>query len=157
MDLSLRVYAISNNACAPLAGAVVDLWHCDAAGLYSDIQSEGTAGKKFLRGYQLTDANGIASFTTIYPGWYTGRAVHIHFKVRAELTSNPAYELTSQFFFDDTLTDQVYSVQPYAAKGTRNTRNSQDSIYQGGGSQLLLNLVEGDSSYKSTFEIGVLL
>jgi len=155
LQLTLRVTSINGNSCTPLANAVVDIWHCDAAGLYSDVQSEGTAGKQFLRGYQTTDANGTVQFTTIYPGWYSGRAVHIHFKVRASLTSNPSYEFTSQFFFDDSLSDQVFAQQPYASKGTRNTRNSQDNIYQNGGSQLLLNLVENGSGYTSAFDIGI--
>ena len=68
--------------CAPVAGAVVDIWHANAAGKYSDVGSEGTSGKKYLRGLQVSDANGQVKFTTIFPGWYQGRAVHIHFKVR---------------------------------------------------------------------------
>jgi protocatechuate 3,4-dioxygenase beta subunit len=81
-----------------MSGAMVDIWHCDALGAYSDVtdNAEGfnTLGREFLRGYQLTDAKGRVSFTTIYPGWYRGRAVHIHFKVR-----NANTEFTSQFFF----------------------------------------------------------
>ncbi|MEZ4709206.1 MAG: intradiol ring-cleavage dioxygenase [Caldilineaceae bacterium] len=155
LNLTLRAYAVSGGSCTPLVGAVFDIWHCDAAGLYSDVQSEGTAGQKFLRGYQVTDANGVVNFTTIYPGWYSGRAVHIHFKLRGELSSNPSYEFTSQFFFDDTFTDAVYTQQPYAARGTRNTYNRQDNIYQGGGSQLLLNVSESGGVYAATFDIGV--
>jgi len=155
LQLTLRVTSINGSSCAPLANAVVDIWHCDAAGLYSDVQPEGTSGQKFLRGYQTTDATGTVQFTTIYPGWYSGRAVHVHFKVRASVTSNPSYEFTSQFFFDDTLSDQVFTQQPYASKGVRNTRNSQDNIYQNGGSQLLLNVVENGSGYTSTFDIGI--
>lgn len=155
LQLTLRVYAVNSNGCNPLAGAYVDIWHCDALGLYSDVASEGTAGQKFLRGYQLTDANGVVQFTTIYPGWYTGRAVHIHFKVRADLTSNPSYEFTSQFFFDDTLTDEVHEQQPYASKGSRDTRNDDDNIYQNGGAQLLLALSETEEGYATTFDIGM--
>ena len=155
LNLTLRAYKVSGSSCTALSGAVFDIWHCDAAGLYSDVQSEGTAGQKFLRGYQVTDANGTVNFTTIYPGWYRGRAVHIHFKVRGDLTGAPSYEFTSQFFFDDTLSDTVQSQQPYAAKGTRDTRNSQDNIYQGGGSQLLLNVSESGGIYSATFDIGV--
>jgi len=157
LELTLQVYQISSGSCSPLAGAIVDIWHCDGTGLYSDVQSEGTAGQKFLRGYQVSDTSGRVNFTTIYPGWYTGRAVHIHFKVRAALTNKPAYEFTSQFFFDDTMSDQVHSLQPYAAKGTRDTRNSQDNIYQGGGSQLLLDLTASGNGYATTFAIGMVL
>ena len=81
-------------------GAVVDIWHANAAGKYSDIASEGTSGKKFLRGLQATDASGQANFTTIFPGWYSGRAVHIHFKVRVFSGSTTTYEFNSQLFFD---------------------------------------------------------
>lgn len=155
LQLTLRAYTVNNSACTPLAGAIFDIWHCDALGLYSDVQSEGTAGQKFLRGYQTTDATGTVQFTTIYPGWYTGRAVHIHFKLRSDLTTNPSYEFTSQFFFDDTLSDQVFTQSPYASKGTRNTRNSQDSIYAQGGNQLLLPPTITAQGYAATFDIGL--
>ena len=79
LDITIRVF---DGACTPLAGAHVDIWHCDAAGKYSDESANNTVGQKFLRGYQVTDDNGTAKFTTIYPGWYQGRAVHIHFKIR---------------------------------------------------------------------------
>src|SRR3954463_4807306 len=75
LALRFAVSSFGTSTCAPLPGALVDIWHCDAAGIYSDVQ--GAAGQNFLRGYQTTDATGAASFTTIYPGWYTGRAVHI--------------------------------------------------------------------------------
>jgi protocatechuate 3,4-dioxygenase beta subunit len=88
LQLTLRVYSVGSS-CTPLVGAFVDIWHCDAAGLYSDVAAEGTAGQTFLRGYQVTDSNGVVNFTTIYPGWYTSRAVHIHFKIRDALTTNP--------------------------------------------------------------------
>jgi protocatechuate 3,4-dioxygenase beta subunit len=155
LQLTLRAFAITGNSCAPLEGAVVDIWHCDALGLYSDVAAEGTAGRKFLRGYQVTNANGTVQFTTIYPGWYRGRAVHIHFKVRTDLTANPSYEFTSQFFFDDTLTDQVHTRPPYAGKGQRDTRNNRDGIYRNGGDQLLLTLIELGDGYMAAFDIGL--
>ena len=74
-------------ACVPLEGVVVDVWHCDALGDYSGV--ERNTGN-FLRGFQRTDANGRAAFTTIYPGWYQGRAVHIHFKIRTDPDAEPA-------------------------------------------------------------------
>jgi protocatechuate 3,4-dioxygenase beta subunit len=94
--------------------------------VYSDISG---ASRKFLRGYQITDANGVAQFETIYPGWYAGRAVHIHFKLRLFAGSTKTYEFTSQFFMDDTLTDSVYTQSPYSTRGSRTTRNVQDGIY----------------------------
>ncbi len=155
LQLTLRVYSVGSS-CTPLVGAFVDIWHCDAAGLYSDVAAEGTAGQTFLRGYQVTDSNGVVNFTTIYPGWYTSRAVHIHFKIRDALTTNPTqYHFISQFFFNETLTTQVHAQAPYAAKGTRDTLNSTDNIYQNsGGSQMVLPVVQNGSVYQATFDIG---
>src|SRR3954471_9958070 len=98
LALTFNVQRVTSNACTPLTGAYLDVWHCDAAGVYSDVSS---SSRKFLRGYQITDANGVAAFTTIYPGWYSGRAVHIHFKLRLYAGSTRTYEFTSQFFFED--------------------------------------------------------
>lgn len=132
LQLTFNVSQIFGGACTSLAGAKVDVWHCDALGIYSDVSDRSfpssTVGETFLRGYQLTDESGTASFTTIYPGWYAGRAVHIHFKIRTTSTTGDPYEFTSRLFFDDALTDQVHAQQPYAAKGQRNTRNSQDKF-----------------------------
>jgi hypothetical protein len=89
------------------------------------------SSRKFLRGYQVTDANGVAAFSTIYPGWYNGRAVHIHFKLRLYAGSTKTYEFTSQFFFDDALTDAVYAQSPYSSRSSRDTRNASDGIYNG--------------------------
>jgi protocatechuate 3,4-dioxygenase beta subunit len=157
LQLTFNVSQITGNACAALAGAVVDVWHCDALGVYSDVRDPGfnTAGQKFLRGYQVTDANGAASFTTIYPGWYLGRTVHVHFKVRSASGSSSAYEFTSQLFFDDRLTDQVHARQPYAAKGQRTLRNSRDGIYRQGGSKLLLPVSQTSDGYAATFDIAL--
>ena len=136
LQITMNVSSISGGACAALSGATVDVWHCDAAGVYSDASdpSFNTKGKKFLRGYQTTDANGQVKFTTIYPGWYHGRAVHIHFKIR----TTSGHDFTSQWFFDDSFSDAVFAQAPYAARGARDTRNSNDGIYNGGGDQLLL-------------------
>ena len=95
---------------------LVDVWHCDALGNYSDV-GRG-AGHDYLRGYQHTDANGKATITTIYPGWYQGRAVHIHFKIRTDADAASGLEFTSQLFFDDAFSAQVYASGVYASKGT---------------------------------------
>src|SRR3954451_10452743 len=153
--LSLRVAAIQNGRCAPLAGAVVDLWHCDATGVYSDTDNPGAAGQKFLRGYQLTGENGGVRFTTIYPGWYPGRAVHIHFKIRANSPSGQAHEFTSQLYFDDALTDRIYAQQPYAAKPGRRLKNREDGIFRNGGSQLLLVVVEQRQRFSADFAVNL--
>jgi protocatechuate 3,4-dioxygenase beta subunit len=125
--------------------------------VYSDVSDPGfnTRGKKFLRGYQVTDANGIAQFTTIYPGWYQGRTVHIHFKIRANSGTGSAYEFTSQLFFDDSLSDQVFTQEPYAAKGLRTLRNDGDGIFQDGGDQLTLQLTPQAQGNSTTFNIGL--
>jgi len=158
LTLAIGVFDVSSNSCAPLEGAQVDIWHCDAQGHYSGVSDPGfdTSGQDFLRGYQLTDSSGKVQFLTIYPGWYSGRAVHIHFTIRTKATDGSDYQFTSQFFFDDALSDQVHSQEPYASKGQRNTRNTNDNIYNGGGEQLLLNL-EGDTTngFTSTFNIGL--
>jgi protocatechuate 3,4-dioxygenase beta subunit len=144
----------SNSSCSALAGAVVDVWHCDALGQYSDV--ENNVGRKFLRGYQVTDENGSAQFQTIYPGWYQGRAVHIHYKIRTDPDSEMGYEFTSQLYFDDALTDEVHSQEPYAEKGERDLRNDDDGIFREGGEELTLPLSEdGQGSYGATFDIAL--
>ncbi|MGI8588656.1 MAG: intradiol ring-cleavage dioxygenase [Chloroflexia bacterium] len=158
LRLTFRVSQVGANACTPLVGSQVDVWHCDALGVYSDSQDPGfnTVGKKFLRGYQLTDGKGTAAFTTIYPGWYQGRAVHIHFKIRTNPGSASGHEFTSQLYFDDTLTDKVQAQPPYAAKGQRAMRNNADGIYQSGGDQLLLQVTgDGQGGYAATFDVGL--
>jgi protocatechuate 3,4-dioxygenase beta subunit len=149
--LTFNVSKVSNGSCTAFEGATVDIWHCDAAGAYSDVTDPGfnTKGQKWLRGSQVTDASGKASFTTIYPGWYSGRAVHIHYKVHLDTSK----VFTSQLFFDDKLSQQVFTQAPYASKGsTPDTLNSTDSIYQ---DLMLLTVNKTDQGYAATFDIGV--
>ncbi|MBN3896977.1 MAG: intradiol ring-cleavage dioxygenase [Nostoc sp. NOS(2021)] len=157
LQLTLRVSQVGSTGCTPRAGAIVDIWHCDALGIYSDVADPGfsTVGKKFLRGYQVTDANGTVQFTTIYPGWYQGRTVHIHFKVRTDTPSTQSYEFTSQLYFDDSITDQVHTQTPYASKGQRKLKNAGDGIFQDGGDQMLLKLTKTSLGYAATFDIGL--
>jgi protocatechuate 3,4-dioxygenase beta subunit len=96
LELSFVLSQVGASTCGPLAGALVDLWHCDALGVYSDVADQRTVGQRFLRGYQVSDANGGVRFTTVYPGWYPGRAVHMHFKVRTNPAGSRGLELTSQ-------------------------------------------------------------
>ena len=149
--LNINVASVSDNSCTPIQGAQVDIWHCDAQGQYSGVSDQGfdSTGQDFLRGYQLTDANGAVQFRTIYPGWYSGRAVHIHFTIRTRGADAGDYQFTSQFFFNDDLTDQVHALEPYVSKGQRDTRNSNDTIFSGGGDQLLLNL-QGNTTHGFT-------
>lgn len=145
------------DACVALPGAQVDVWHCDAAGVYSGVDDNNfgsTVGRQFLRGYQVTDSGGRAAFTTIYPGWYRGRTVHIHFKIRtAEGGAN--YEFTSQLYFDDAFTDAVFVREPYDGRGDRGTRNPDDGIFRDGGDLLTLDVSESDDGYAAVFEIGL--
>ena len=111
-----------------------------------------TVDQKFLRGYQVTDANGVVTFTTIDPGWYQGRTVHFHFKLCTRAGSDQGYQFTSQRYFDDSVTDRVLSQQPYAGKGgQRDTTNATDMPYANGGDQPLLALTEANGGYAATF------
>ncbi len=159
LQLTFRISEVSSAGCTPLEGIFVDIWHCDAFGVYSDAANPGfnTVGQKFLRGYQVTGINGIARFTTIYPGWYFSRAVHIHFKIRSELSAVSSYEFTSQLFFDDALSDRVFEAEPYASMGERRIRNADEGFFQQGGSQLILDVQGTDSAYAATFEIALQL
>ena len=158
LQLALVVSRVGQGgACTPLQGARVDVWQCDAAGEYSAVRdpSFDTSEQQFLRGYQLTDATGTARFVTIYPGWYRGRTVHIHFKVRTEPSSQRGYEFTSQFYFDDALTDRVHARAPYASRGQRTVRNERDGIFRRNGAQLMLDVREDAEEYAGTFQLGL--
>jgi protocatechuate 3,4-dioxygenase beta subunit len=154
---------VSSGAGPPATGAYLDVWHCDSEGTYSDVSGMGNgtggAGRKFLRGYQVTDANGIAQFTTVYPGWYSGRAVHVHFKLRLYAGSTTTYEFTSQFFFDEVLTDVVHAQSPYSSKGRRNVVNTTDGIYNGLSTAeknaLTLRATAESSGYTGEITLGV--
>jgi protocatechuate 3,4-dioxygenase beta subunit len=149
--LALRLAVVDSSSCKPITGAAVDIWHADAAGAYSGEQSNGTAGRTFLRGIQRTDAAGVARFDTVYPGWYQGRTVHIHVKVHV----SGSVVHTGQLFFNDGLTDTVFARKPYNTRGTRDVRNAQDSIYQGGGSRSLLGVTRKGTGYLGTIALGV--
>jgi protocatechuate 3,4-dioxygenase beta subunit len=158
LAITFIVQRLEGTSCVPLTGALVDLWHCDAAGIYSDVSDPGfnTEGQKFLRGYQLTDINGAVTFSTIYPGWYDGRTVHMHFKVRTDPDVETGFEFTSQLYFDETVTDTVHAQQPYAAKGQRTLRNAGDGIFAGGGDELLLTpSTDGTGGYTASFDIAL--
>ena len=158
LDLTLVVSGLRAGSCAQLAGAHVDIWHCDAMGVYSGVEDPGfnTVGQSFLRGYQLTDDAGEARFRTIYPGWYAGRAVHIHFKVRTDPGAVRGLEFTSQLYFDDAFSDQVFAAAPYAGRNAPRTKNEQDGIFRNeNGRQLILEVTRAGEGYASTFDIGL--
>jgi protocatechuate 3,4-dioxygenase beta subunit len=146
--LRLRLMVVSASSCKPIRGAGVDIWHADASGVYSGVA--GNTGT-FLRGIQKTDRAGLAIFDTIYPGWYQGRAVHIHVKVH--LGGNVVH--TGQLFFPDALSDKVYAAAPYRARGNPDTPDAEDAIYRNGGSRSLLRPVKSGSGYVGSMVMGV--
>jgi protocatechuate 3,4-dioxygenase beta subunit len=137
LRLDLHVTIVDSTTCKPIEGVAVDIWHCDAVGVYSGFSAEGTSGKTFLRGVRLTDAHGLASLRTIYPGWYRGRATHIHLKAHVGGTAGSSrysgghVAHTGQLFFSDTTTDRVARLSPYTRNSVTRTRNRQDDIYTG--------------------------
>jgi len=159
LALEIRVFAVGPAGCVPLPDAIVDIWQCDARGLYSDVTDPAfqTRGKKFLRGYQVSDGRGVVRFLTIYPGSYPGRTVHIHFKIRTPGKYRGAHEFTSQFYFNDIITDRVHGRAPYPRDKSHlpRTRNEQDSIFRAGGEQLVLTLAETKQGYLATFDVGI--
>ncbi|HEV2011444.1 MAG TPA: intradiol ring-cleavage dioxygenase [Candidatus Limnocylindria bacterium] len=159
LALTFLVSKVSGTSCAALASATVDVWHCDALGVYSDATDPtfgSTKGAKFLRGYQMTDASGTAKFTTIWPGWYQGRAVHIHFKIRTAAANGQVSDFTSQLFFNEGLNDQILAQSPYSQKGgAGRLRNEGDGIFQGSGGKLTLAPAKTTDGYAATFDIGL--
>lgn len=154
VPLRLGLRLLAAHAGAPLAGVLVELWHADSEGVYSgfppfqaqpgqEVTSDSVpneivaAGETFLRGAQRTDQRGMCAFRTIYPGWYPSRTVHIH--LQAHLGGRTA---TTQLYFPDEVTDEVFSVAPYAGRPRRDTTNETDSIFtEEGGEHSVLHLV----------------
>ena len=158
VSLDVRLQVV-DAACQPLAGARVDIWHCDAQGAYSGYPGQGdgrdvdTSGQSFLRGWQKTDASGIVSFATIYPGWYRGLTTHIHFKVFPDDRS----AMTGQLFFPDALSDQIFAtVAPYNDRpGKRDTSNARDGIAQEAGPLSQAALRETADAYQALMVVAV--
>ena len=140
LGLALRIVD-ADPSCAPIAKAVVDVWHCDAFGIYSGYAGAPVApthvqpvdDKTFLRGTQATDAAGAARFVTIYPGWYTGRTTHVHVKVRAGTKV-----MTTQLYFPEEITARVYRRAPYDQHPNRDTSNATDVALRGVSAKPLL-------------------
>lgn len=149
---------VRDAACTPVPDCVVEIWHCDAGGVYSGFaaQSTGPGGGPrgagsgatsdgsysqgdqeaipsddgtYLRGAQVADATGIVQFTTIFPGWYRGRTTHVHVKVHIDRRT----VLTTQLYVDDAVADEIYTASPYDARTGRDTTNANDSIYDPSG------------------------
>jgi protocatechuate 3,4-dioxygenase beta subunit len=148
--LRLRLRVVDAATCKPIRRAAVDVWHCDAGGLYSGFGDAG-GNRTFMRGVQRTDAKGYVTFLTVYPGWYQGRTVHIHVKVH--VGGNVVH--TGQLYFPDAVTDAVYRQAPYGARPDRTTRNSSDAIYRNGGRRSRLALRKSGAGYVGTITMGV--
>jgi protocatechuate 3,4-dioxygenase beta subunit len=148
--LRLRLTVVNASTCRPIKGAAVDIWHADAGGVYSGF-GDGAASRTFMRGVQKTDADGLAIFDTVYPGWYQGRTVHIH--VMVHIAGNVVH--TGQLFFQDTITDAVYKRSPYSKRPNREVRNTGDSIFVNGGKSSLLSVAANGSGYKAAITMGV--
>ncbi|MEP7061705.1 MAG: intradiol ring-cleavage dioxygenase [Betaproteobacteria bacterium] len=158
LRLAFRLSRIVGGSCSALVGARVDAWHCDAAGRYSGVGGRGSAaGLQFLRGSQVSDAAGIARFMTIFPGWYPGRAVHVHFKIRSIDPAGRGQEFTSQLYFDDALNRRVFATGPYAARRAGWMRNSDDGIYRSGGRQWMPDVVANaaDAGFDATLAVAL--
>jgi protocatechuate 3,4-dioxygenase beta subunit len=143
IPLTLSVTIIDVNTCNPIANAQIDVWQCSAYGIYSYYEvAEGVTTtapgghSSFLRGQQITDSNGVATFRTIYPGWYSGRTNHFHMKIRAVAGSTIVH--TGQLFFDETVSVQVAATAPYNTNKVTRTTLSTDRVYttEGGSSAM---------------------
>jgi protocatechuate 3,4-dioxygenase beta subunit len=164
--LRLRLTVVDATTCKPLKNAAVDVWHCDAGGIYSGFGSASTGGAPggagptdratFMRGIQLTNARGQAEFLTVYPGWYRGRTVHIHLKVHLGGTNGHVVH-TGQLYFPESVTGKVYATGVYRQRAAaRDTFNATDAIYRDGGAQSLLHLKgDGKGGYIGTIVVGV--
>ncbi len=157
-SLLVALRLVEARSCEPISGAFLDIWHPDAAGQYSGYPRPGdhgtdTSGETFLRGTQITDANGLVEFETIYPGWYPGRTVHIHFKAYADERSFVA----SQLYFPDDVSDAVFLAEPYSARDPGRTKNANDRVLNGDPADraLLGHVTENGSGYVVSLTIGV--
>ena len=157
LPLQLRLQVVTAD-CAPVVGARVDVWHCDATGVYSGVRNIGaggdTTGQSFLRGTQMTDAAGVASFQTVFPGWYRGRTTHIHYKVFLDQRS----VLTSQIFFDEAVIAEIYAEHSaYARRDTRDVMNVDDGIAAdaGTGAYARVRMTAPDGVAEAALVVGV--
>jgi len=166
ITLTLAITVINSNSnCGALAGAYLDIWQCGATGIYSDEPTYNpgggtgnvtTTGEKFLRGYQITDSNGQVRFTTIYPGWYSGRTIHIHVRIRTYSGSSTLTNYTTQIFFDDSINDIVLTNAAYARSTPRDTTNATDSVYTTAGpdnTTMLATVTQTSSGYAAALTI----
>lgn len=149
IPLRLALTVVDASACTPIAGATVEIWHADAGGVYSGFGS-GASSRTFLRGVQVTGADGKVEFQTIYPGWYAGRATHIHLKVLVNGTTH-----TSQLFFPEAINNAAYAVAPYSGHSGTRTLNTQDGIFGGGGTSTIVSVAGSTTGYTAAINLGV--
>jgi protocatechuate 3,4-dioxygenase beta subunit len=152
LNLTLRV--VDADGCTPIRDAVVNIWHADAAGVYSGFAGQpggvDATGATFLRGFQITDPNGLVQFVTIYPGWYPGRTIHIHVRIHLDATT----VLVTQLYFPEEVTDAVHALAPYASHGHRDTTNARDAIFA---ADVLLDLAADGDAYDAALILGAAL
>ena len=157
LPLTLTLTVVNtNNGCSAISGVQVEVWQCDATGNYSEYSQPGFngSGQTFLRGVQTTDANGQVTFTTIYPGWYQGRATHIHVDVYRSGTIIK----TTQVAFPESISAAVYASGVYAAKGQSPTGNASDNVFSDGVINELATVTGNTTSgYTATLNIGIAL
>ncbi|MCE7068638.1 intradiol ring-cleavage dioxygenase [Dyadobacter sp. CY326] len=157
LSIKITIQNLNNN-CEGLAGALVDIWHCDATGNYSEyggsgMQSTDYTNVHFLRGRQTTDANGLVTFTSIYPGWYSGRAPHIHVHV---YNASGKSLLVTQIAFPEAISKVVYAQGVYASHGQADTTNARDNVFSDGTSTEMSTVTGSTSAgYELTHAIVV--
>ncbi len=167
--LRLRFHVMNANTCEPLKNAAVDIWHCDALGDYSGVskRAEGEQtddSSTFMRGIQVTGADGWCDFTTIVPGWYPGRTTHIHTKVHLRGDVRDHHYVggrishTGQIFFTERLMETIEKLKPYSESETARLRNEQDSFYhQAGGSSAIAKTSEISDGHPRRGYTGVMV
>jgi protocatechuate 3,4-dioxygenase beta subunit len=157
LSLTLAITVVNARAsCRPVAGATVDVWHCDALGRYSEYAQPGYDGRgaTFLRGLQKTDADGKATFVTVYPGWYPGRATHIH----VEVTKDGRTSKVTQIAFPEDANAAVYGTGVYAARGSNPTSNARDGLFADSlDAQIAALNGSPVSGYTAAFQLGIAL
>src|SRR5262249_10134332 len=156
VPLTLTLTVVNaNSGGAPIGGVQGEIWQCDASGNYSEYSQPGFngTGQTFLRGVQTTDANGQVTFTTIYPGWYAGRATHVHVDVYRSGT----IVKSTQIAFPEEVTRTVYASSVYAAKGQNTTTNAGDMVFADSLADELATITGGNttSGYTATFRVGI--
>ena len=149
LALTIRVINVGSG-CTPLANANVEIWQCDATGNYSEYGTQ--TSRTYLRGIQTTDANGQVNFMTVYPGWYQGRATHIHI----EVTVNGRSVKVTQIAFPESINNSVYATGVYASRGSNPTSNLQDGIFADSlSSELVTPSGNPTAGYSASYQVGV--